>query len=544
MKTRFLSLLLCLALAATCFSLAAADPAEVKWSGDVSVAQYALGPIEDDQITPLVEEILRDQYGYDVKFDIVYLENNEYDTLLNLRISGGETPDVFRISSATQLDTLYKQGVIKGWSEEFFRENAPETAAFIDAGNPLGTNANIVKATWNMSMREGEMCCIPLISINNGALINVIYNTQWLDALGAEVPESLDDFVDLMYRFTNEDPDGNGEKDTYGMSSSMLNVIFGAYGGWVGFMGFDTGFWYENEEGGLISCDVLPGNKDALALIRQLYVDGVLDPEFVTGENQGGYWAISHSFVNGRIGVSHAARMTHYTPADLYGTGNSAGTVLQEFQAIQGPDATVTIGPWPEGPDGYAGGFLRYTNTVLGGQCYDVDMSDEKLAALFQIMNVFSNDADLCKLAVWGVEGVHYETQDNEFHSRVSLLEEGVNGYALGLGRLRGIYGAELPLNEEYMEANYSATQKWMFETMAQYKNLSVTTGYVNKLWTSLPSESLYSGELNTYRDETWLKIIAGDLDVDYYDTYVDEWMARGGAVLTEEANEWYAINK
>ena len=54
----------------------------------------------------------------------------------------------------------------------------------------------------------------------------------------------------------------------------------------------------------------MPHNKEALALVKQLYDDGVLDPEFITGENQGGYWAISHSFVNGRIGVTHSATLT------------------------------------------------------------------------------------------------------------------------------------------------------------------------------------------------------------------------------------------
>lgn len=540
MTKRIITLVLALAMLLTACSLAVAE--DYKWSGTISVAQYGLGPIEDDQITPLVEEKLR-EYGYDVKFDIVYLENSQYDTLLNLRLANKEAPDIFMVHGGAELDQYYQQGVLKTWTEEFFRENAPDVAAYIDAGNPLGTNANIVDATWAMAKRDGKMACLPLISINQGSLINVIYNTQWLEKLGREVPETLDDFVDLMYAFTNDDPDGNGENDTYGMSTSMMNVIFGAYGGWVGFEGFDQGFWY-NVDGEIVSCDVLPSNKDALELLHQMYVDGVLDPEFVTGENQGGYWAISHSFVNGRIGVTHTARMTHYTPANLYGTGNQPGAVLQEFQAIQGADATVTIGPWIEGPDGHVGGFLRYTNTTNGGNVYNANLSDEKLAAIFQIMNIFATDTDLCVLACNGVEGVHYEVQDDEFHTKKSLLPDDVKNWQLGVARLRGIYGPEGALNEGYNEiSTNSATNKWMREIQASYKNLSATTGYTTVVFDSLPSESTYLSELITYRDETWLKIIQGELDVDYYDTYVEEWMNRGGAILTEEANEWYAAN-
>ena len=109
---------------------------------------------------------------------------------------------------------------------------------------------------------------------------------------------------------------------------------------------------------------------------------------------------------------------------------------------------------------------------------------------------------------------------------------------------MRGIYGPETPLNEELHEYNSkSATSVWMDEIYSQYEGLTPMVGYVNKLWTSLPSQAQYQAELITYRDETWTKIIQGTLDIDDYDTYVEEWMNRGGATLTEEANEWYDIN-
>ena len=541
MAKRTLALLLALLLTGSMVGFSLAEE-EIKWSGSISVAPYMMGPIVDDQVTPLIEEALLD-YGYDVELENVYIENNDYANLLNLRIASDDAPDIFKVDTDVMLDRYYEQGVIAAWDEEFFRENAPDVAAFIDAGNPLGTNANIVDATWAMCKRDGEMCAVPLISQNTGSQINVIYNTQWLENLGAEVPETLDEFIDLMYRFTFEDPDGNGVDDTYGMSASMIGPIFGAYGSWTGYMGFDTGFWYD-VDGELVSCDVMPHNKEALALVKQLYDDGVLDPEFITGENQGGYWAISHSFVNGRIGVTHTARMTHYTPANLYDTGNNPGTVLVEFQAVQGPDASVTIGPWPEGPYGDRGGFLRYTNSINGATVYNINVDEEKLAALFQIMNIFATDFELAELAYHGIEGVHFERAGDEFNTRVSLIPADEQTIAYGVGAMRGIYGPESPLNEELHEYNSkSATSVWMDEIYSQYEGLTPMVGYVNKLWTSLPSQAQYQAELITYRDETWTKIIQCTLDIDDYDTYVEEWMNRGGATLTEEANEWYDIN-
>ena len=61
------------------------------------------------------------------------------------------------------------------------------------------------------------------------------------------------------------------------------------------------------------------------------------------------------------------------------------------------------------------------------------------------------------------------------------------------------------------------------------------------KLRVALPSSEDYKQELITYRDETWIKMITGELPIEYWDTFVEEYNARGGAVLTEEANEWYS---
>lgn len=542
MAKKTMALFLTLILLTGMIGFTASAEAEVKWSGKITVAPYMMGPIEEDVITPLIEDALR-EYGYDVDLENIYLENGQYAELLNLRLTSDDAPDIFKVDGDVMLDEYYNQGLIAAWDESFFREHAPDVAAFIDAGNPLGTNVNIVNATWAMSKRDGEMCSIPLISKNSGALVNVLYNTKWLENLNAEVPETLDDFIDLMYRFTNEDPDGNGQNDTYGLSTTMISVIFGAYGCWPGYLTHDYGYWFD-VDGQLVSCDVMPHNKEALEVVKRLYDDGVLDPEFITGENQGGYWAISHALVNGRIGVSNLASMSHYTPANLYGTGNEPGAVLKEMIAVQGDDASVTVGPWPMGPYGDRGGFLRYTNTNMGATVYNANVDEDKLAACFEIMNIFANDFELSELATCGIEGVHYEKLGDEFNTRKSLLPEGVKNIAYGIAAMRGVYGPENPLNEALFEYNnQGASSRWKAEVQATYEGLAPTVGYNNMLWSSLPSESKYKSELMTYRDETWTKFIQGTLDLDYYDTYVDEWMARGGDILTQEANEWYAVN-
>ena len=64
----------------------------------------------------------------------------------------------------------------------------------------------------------------------------------------------------------------------------------------------------------------------------------------------------------------------------------------------------------------------------------------------------------------------------------------------------------------------------------------------MNAVSVTLPSAGDLQSELNTYRDESWIKMIKGELDVEKdWDAYVAEYMKLGGQTLADEANEWYS---
>lgn len=46
--------------------------------------------------------------------------------------------------------------------------------------------------------------------------VGIFVRQSWLDKLGAKAPETWDEMTDLAIRFTKEDPDGNGQNDTFG----------------------------------------------------------------------------------------------------------------------------------------------------------------------------------------------------------------------------------------------------------------------------------------------------------------------------------------
>lgn len=86
----------------------------------------------------------------------------------------------------------------------------------------------------------------------------MIIRQDWLDNLGLEAPTTIDEFEEVIRAFTEDDPDGNGEKDTYGFTyegDTIYNngwcadpvTIFSVYTGKN-----LPGQWQEDEDGKLV----------------------------------------------------------------------------------------------------------------------------------------------------------------------------------------------------------------------------------------------------------------------------------------------------
>jgi putative aldouronate transport system substrate-binding protein len=50
--------------------------------------------------------------------------------------------------------------------------------------------------------------------------------------------------------------------------------------------------------------------------------------------------------------------------------------------------------------------------------------------------------------------------------------------------------------------------------------------------------------QLKKLRNETFVKIVTGNLGIDAFDKYVADWKKLGGDIITKEVNDWYATQK
>src|SRR5699024_4473307 len=102
------------------------------------------------------------------------------------------------------------------------------------------------------------------------------YNGEWLDNLGVEeLPKTTDELYDLLVRFRDEDPNGNGKADEIPISEegivSLRTFTLGSFG---------IKYWgIEQFDGEVRYSPATENYKAFLEYMKKLYDEKLLDPE-------------------------------------------------------------------------------------------------------------------------------------------------------------------------------------------------------------------------------------------------------------------------
>jgi putative aldouronate transport system substrate-binding protein len=495
----------------------------------ITVANYQIQPT--DQNGEMIK-FFNSKFNVDVQ--VMNIDHNKYHELINVRIAAGEIPDFFYLRDASTLPIYQKQGVLAALPAPVLRANAPDILNVINTYAP---------GYMDMGKLRGVQYGIPIVSPTNIFHLPLVYRADWLRKLGyAKPPETLAEFEKVMYDFANRDPDGNGRKDTYGLSKEGTLAVFGAFG----INPYDTrnGVYWSIEGGRVLNSAVSPTARQGLALLAKWYKDGVLDPEFITGENQGGYWALSHAFIRGRIGFTSLGNYYHYQDNGSYITYNYdpatrqvvRGPSLAENNAKElkaaNPNAELVFGMPLQGPTGARGmkAYNRLMNFVTIGKL--AERVTGKMAKVLQIFNWASaspNPADRV-MASWGIEGTHWVWADRDTEQFAILppfnTETGYNH------RIGSIFTREMPFPPK------APREQWAYQNQLDKYDI------VSAVEVGLPLAVKYKSELNKIRDEAYIYMITGDRPITYFDEYVRKFMASGGAETEKEANDYLAEMK
>lgn len=508
-------------------SAAAQDTDQLKKYEPIEGKAYTLSwvPYEKVPVPKDAELVKYYEQKFNVKFDIWNLDHSKVTDLFNMRLAAGEIPDYNR--NAIKMNTLpeyVNQGVLAEIPEDVVKKMMPT----------IYKKATELEIDWlNFAKVNGKIYGLPILSDSALFHTTVVWRGDWLKKLGIDkTPDTLAEFENALYKIALNDPDGNGVKDTYGLSKSGLQVIFGAFGYLPGFSQHKWQDWFWQErDGKIVYGAVQPEMKDALKLLNKWYKDGVLDPEFITGENTGGYWGNSQAFINGRIGFTGHGQYHHwYSPiAEL--KGDKGGTNYQELYKKDPKIADSLVHSLPPlGANGkralFANNFVDAPVVVFGKQ---LEKEPDKMGKIMQILEYnMGTTKENYLTATTGIRGKHWDSDDKDLNL-IKVLPpydaQGVEGDTWGAGT----FAANFMTFDDNTVRN-----KWAHEHKYAIGNLR------NKIIGALPSDAKYKAELLKMRDEAYISIITGDKPVDYFDTFVEKWMKAGGEQLTKEANEWY----
>ena len=463
---------------------------------------------DDAEVVKEIEE----RFNIDLKGFAVGAKNFEEN--LNVRIAGGEMPDVMVIDTPAQLAAYVEGGVIAELPIELIREKAPNYAKCADENDDGSLWSTLIYNGKNYGV-SNPWRAYPMA---------MVWNKSWLDKLGLDVPESLEEYEEVLTAFVENDPDGNGKKDTAGLAERSFGAVFGAYGLRC-VTGSSTGFLVEEMQLGEDNVPffpyIRPEAKEALALLHSWYEKGIVDVEFITGENHGGYQWLSHSFMNGRIGLT-SAQPTHYLSG---GTDTSDpenwGECMKEFKGLN-PEGDIVFGPAPVGPDGKSG--TEAWGKVGKLTCLTTRGADDprKVDAFLAMLDAYYSDMEYAKLVTMGVEGIHYEKSSfgmKRLKNPTELRQDGV---------LIVSFGDTVPYVENVTPEKARFSEEVTGNGYYRF-NVPATQEFSNAIAT-----------LDTLTEQAFFDIITGEKPIDYFDTFVEEFKKAGGEAAEKSVQEAY----
>jgi putative aldouronate transport system substrate-binding protein len=213
------------------------------------------------------QRIFKEKTGINLK--VIYPPRNNYMEKVNMMIASGELDGLVNFFSPSNI----KQAIVE------------DTIVPLDEYLESNEHWNSMPEEYRNAYKiDGKVYAIP--AGYDGAFFTRSFRKDWLDNLGLKVPETANELLETARAFTEDDPDRNGENDTYGLTSSKfwnLQDIFQAFGARLNNTGDSpiawdpaTGLWQDSM--------LKPGMADALAYINRLYAMGYLDPDFMTND--------------------------------------------------------------------------------------------------------------------------------------------------------------------------------------------------------------------------------------------------------------------
>lgn len=462
---------------------------------------------------------IEDEFNVNIEMKYRNEGSSDYTEWLTLAMAGDDAPDWFRDQAVglTMLNDFAKQGLIAELDPEMVRQSMPNymkwTAKY---NNIFGEDPLSLYAV------DDKVYAIPDAGVELSQFCLMAYRQDWLDRLNLKVPETLEEFTEVMRAFTFDDPDGNGIKDTYGYigitgdADWAFSPIFGAFG-------TCPGIWYAKEDGTITRGEIEPATKEALKYIKELYDMGVIDPEWMTIDFEGS----KNKVVSSVVGCCWQNWLSIQTPDGWWCTLKDAV-----------PTAEWTVSNGMKGPRGEYG-IMQFNPLAGVGLVFSKHMEEqpEKIQKYLEVFDAIAGDPAWHEAEIWGIEGeTFYIDENGDRQYTEAYQDEGVRT-AFGIGA-----AYRFPSLEQFQrDPEVDDAIDFSAEVNAiRSSTISSIKGEFNILGNfNLPKWAEVSPELPNL-NVIFTEMITGERDIEEFDAVIQEWMDKGGREALEEAQRVY----
>ena len=465
--------------------------------------------------------------------DVFEANDSQYDTNVSMAISMGSLPDIMVVSSQDEVEQLVGAGLIEDLTESY--------------NNCISDRIRKMYESYGDSLKDmvtydGKIMALPETNITDGP--NLVWlRKDWMDKLGLSEPHTIDDVVNIVKHFISEDPGNNGEDasgkpNTVGLavdtdvtgecgysSEFLLDIIFACFGAY-------PKQWIMNDDGEIVYGSVTDEAKEALSYINSLYNQGVIDNDFLLRTSTN----ICELIENGLCGSFFGPWWAPNNPL--------ANAVSRNPDADWQPYLIATDS---DGTTSYHSQNPCYKYVVVRKGYEHPEIAAKMISVMFDKVRFDCTDSEEFKnYYQLNVEPTARPLSINvDYNNALSICYRNIDAAISGrknpdsLELLeRSFYDA---CSEYIKNANKTSTQWAAY--MSRIKACSLITQDNIKVVDSLYFKTTDTMKSHWWRlkakeKEAYLKIISGEEDISYFDTFVKEWNEQGGQTITSEVSE------
>lgn len=507
------------------------DPITITWTVPAqAVQQFIDGDTYDDNVW---SRLIKERLNIDVKVAFsADTSTDAYTNKLNTTLASGDLPDIVKWNRITQYRQAQQEGYLANLEEVWQKYATPELKAYREQ----------YADSFNALTVDGDLYGFPYMVDNFHQAAYLWIRDDWLENLNAEPPKTIEEMVELARRFTFEDPDQDGVDDTYGLglqgmvATNNVGTLMGLAGAY-GVPGYgDQGVFYRDADGKMTFAWIQPGMKEALKVVRGMYEEGLIDPEFTALNTS----TMEAQVTNGTIGMMYHMNWGTWHPFNY---------------SYQADDVITRPYPIPLA-EGYEP-LMGQNSNQMGDYYTTVSASCEHPEALIKILNLYE---EVCIRGTseefatyWANEqyrlspayiGIPTELFAPTIHAALEAgTDEGLTGTALEY------YKYVTGFEDGSLANDTNAYGTWGQMFIDGYGgSMKIALEYKDKGWmvqnvmgAEMPDIWMQnSSVLADMVETTFVDIIVGNKDLDYFDEFVQNWLNAGGQETLDWLDEQY----